>query len=315
MKLKLTEPRLIHRLIKFSFLVAVLYFVGRMLAEQLTLVDFSNVEVSFSYVLGAALFEILARFFVGFGYYMILKGFHPDLSVADSVSISWVSNLGRYIPGKIALLASSAYLLKERGVKLSTATFVPVFNVMMTIVVALLLSLPLLHPNQILAPYLGSGILMATLFVSATLFRSKQLRLPAFLPWLNLPSCNITLDRLNIRSCLVIVLTQCSCAGLSTWMICQTFGTIAPGMIGWFISMTAFAGVMGLIAFFSPAGLGVRDGLYLLLLGHVIGPEKAALITILLRLIQTVTDIILATLGFLFFKFKPAFSGQKNNDR
>lgn len=314
MKPKLNERHFSHGLIKFSFLVAVVYFVGRMLAEQLALVDFSNIEISFFYVFGAALFEILARFFVGLGYYMILKSFHPDFSITSSVAISWVSNLGRYLPGKIALIASSIYLLKQRGVKLRTAASVPILNVLLTIIIALLLSLPLVHPNRTLAPYLGSAMLMAALFGIALPLGAKQIRLPSFVPPLNLPHGDITLDSLNIKSCLGIVLVQCICAGLSTWMICQTFVAVPHSLIGWFVSITAFAGVMGLIAFFSPSGLGVRDGLYLMLLGQVIGPEKAALTTILLRLLQTTTDILLAITGYGLLKLNHRSSGQKEHD-
>ena len=76
---------------------------------------------------------------------------------------------------------------------------------------------------------------------------------------------------------------------------------VAPAII----SITALAGTMGLLAFFSPAGIGVRDGIYFLFLSPLIGAEMAAIVVVCLRLLQTAIDLLSAGLGGLMLHLWP----------
>jgi len=51
---------------------------------------------------------------------------------------------------------------------------------------------------------------------------------------------------------------------------------------------------IGVLAFFAPAGLGVQEGTYLLMLTGALGPEHAALVAVLARIWQIAIDFILA---------------------
>ena len=64
---------------------------------------------------------------------------------------------------------------------------------------------------------------------------------------------------------------------------------VAPAII----SITALAGTMGLLTFFSPAGISVKDGIYYLFLSPLIGVEMVAIVIVCLRLLQTAIDLCL----------------------
>ena len=51
------------------------------------------------------------------------------------------------------------------------------------------------------------------------------------------------------------------------------------------------------LALFAPGGLGVREGIYLLVLSPVIGAEKTAIVVVALRLAQTLLELLLAAIG------------------
>jgi hypothetical protein len=99
-----------------------------------------------------------------------------------------------------------------------------------------------------------------------------------------------------------VFFVQCVCTGIAAWCMVKTIAFVEPQQLPMVISIAALAGTMGLLALFSPAGIGVRDGIYLLTLTPVIGSQKAALFTVLLRLMQSTIDVIMAISGFLILQ-------------
>jgi hypothetical protein len=68
------------------------------------------------------------------------------------------------------------------------------------------------------------------------------------------------------------------------------------------ISASALASVMGFVAVFAPAGLGVQEGILLLTLSPVTGGPLAAVVVVLFRLVQTLTDVGMALAGMLLLR-------------
>ena len=58
-----------------------------------------------------------------------------------------------------------------------------------------------------------------------------------------------------------------------------------------------FAGVAGIVAFFAPSGIGVREAALAWYLAPYIGPGPAALFAIAARLWLTVGDLLLISMG------------------
>ncbi len=283
----------------------VLYYVGCILIENIQLIDFSKLNISVSFLIIALSFEILTRLFIGLGYHQLLIGFNTPLSPQTALSISWVSFLGRYFPGKIALIVSAAYFLKKQNIPLKIAGAVPVINTLVTIFAGLLLSVPIIYTNRPLS-FKAESVLIIGFLALIFLFLLYSIRhhlFPSFFKRLRLEIRAINCSSKTLLICSAIALLQCLSGGLTTWALSFSLTPIGFDTIIWFISITAFSGVMGIIAVFSPAGLGVRDGFYLLFLTKTIGPEYAALITVLLRLLQTFIDFALAILGALYLKY------------
>ena len=63
------------------------------------------------------------------------------------------------------------------------------------------------------------------------------------------------------------------------------------------MASTVGATLLGLLAFFVPAGIGVREGIFIMLLGPLLGPGIAAMATVLARIVATCVDLILGGTG------------------
>src|SRR5207249_4749164 len=85
-------------------------------------------------------------------------------------------------------------------------------------------------------------------------------------------------------------------AGLALWFMTAAVTDVSPALIPLFIASAALAMTVSYLAPFAPGGIGVREGLYLLTLGPVIGP-KVAIVVVAMRIVQTMIELLLAAVG------------------
>jgi len=62
------------------------------------------------------------------------------------------------------------------------------------------------------------------------------------------------------------------------------------------------AGVAGLLAIFAPAGLGVREGVLMIILPGVIGTEAAIVVSLASRIWFTAAELICAGVGWVVLR-------------
>jgi len=297
-------------------LVTIVYFVGNVIVNQVSQIQLSDLNISIKFILLSFIFEIGARLFVGIGYYKLLCYFGFPLSFILSIAISWISFIGKYFPGKVALIASAFYFFRQQKVPSVTAGLVPVLNTLLTVFTALIFSIPLVLKNDQSGGaffYLGPFLIIGVLFFlkPTSFFAIINLIFKRF----GISKIRSILTSSQIGHCFVIVGIQCVLAGISTWLICKSiFFPLNISLLPVIISITAFSGTMGILAFFSPAGIGVRDGLFYINLSLITGSENAAVIVIILRLIHTVIDIVTAAIGFILLKMNQSLSIRKNNE-
>lgn len=294
-----------NKWIHYITLGIICFFVGKSIYEQLLLIKPSELNISWEFILLSFFFELLARLFVGFGYYQLLKRFNTSISFHISVAISWVSLIGKYIPGKIALIANAIYFLKQYNVPTAIAGIVPILNTLITIIVASVLSIPLLlaEANLPVSPILYIAfvfsIVMILIFTPMWILAASKIIYSRF----RVSQIRNKFAPSEVAIYLLIACIQCVLAGISTWLVTKSvFMSLDISCLPNVISITAFSGMMGLLVFFSPAGIGVRDGLFYISLSSITGLENAAMITILLRLMHTITDVGSAVMGFVVLK-------------
>jgi hypothetical protein len=95
---------------------------------------------------------------------------------------------------------------------------------------------------------------------------------------------------------------------LTAWM--DLWGNALKVMLAFVAAMQA-----GVLAFFSPAGLGVNEGVYTFLLSDSLGLRVALTVALLARLWQTLLDLALGGAGYLLQRHVTHQSLDRNNDR
>ena len=93
-------------------------------------------------------------------------------------------------------------------------------------------------------------------------------------------------------------------AGLALWLMTDAVVDVPISRLPLFIASAALAMTVSYLTPFAPGGIGIREGLYLLTLGPLVGPTTAVVV-VAMRVIQTVIEILLAGAGAWLMRSTP----------
>ena len=304
-KSKKTLPRrVLLTAIGWVLFGAVLWFVGWALIEAAREVDWSTVRPVPLWILcGAALYigslvavDALVRSLYGL--------FGVSMARPRGFVLYMVPTLGRYLPGKVLSLAGHVVIARRYGVELSLSAaavaLLTVLGVTGTTLTGLLFLI--VQPPEVLEPNLIRWTIAAGIGLIAFALHPKI--------WFRLVDEGLRLFnreplviRVNYGSWLRLLLIM----GIHVVLIVSGYAAITCGVIGLtlvqlpiLIGAVCIANTLGFLAVFAPGGIGVREGVLLLLLSPTLGAGPAALFTVTLRLVQIVIDTAAAAVGLGF---------------
>jgi hypothetical protein len=293
--------------------VAVLVLVGRALVRQFLSVRWSQMELRWWPAALAVAATVLSR---GLGVLAYRRLLAPAPRLPDwpeMMVVAWLPPLGRYLPGKVASLAGAIWLLRRYDVPAALAvSAVFIMNGLM-VLLGLMLSLPLTVSPAVLERYPGvwawslgmMGCCLVCLhprvFVTLSNQVLKRLRRPP-------------LGRGDYLLAIAVQVLQWLLMGLGLWLTALAVADLPVGSIPDFISASALSATVGFLAFFAPGGLGVREGILLVVLSPLAGAEAAAIIAVAARLVLTAADVLLGAAGLVLLRIwrrkeRPACEG------
>jgi uncharacterized membrane protein YbhN (UPF0104 family) len=236
-----------------------------------------------AYLYSAALWGLMVREMGG-----------HNLRLVSGLRVFFTANLGRYLPGKLWQIAGLAYLSRAEGVPASTATGSAILGQGFSLAGATLVGAGVLLEGGRGVGLGGAwtvGLLLALLLVfTVPAFLRAFLRLwfrlargetpkdiplsPAFgLRWLGLYALGWVFQ------------------GLAFWILARSLGLGLMGLEG--VPAYPAAYVLGYLALFAPAGVGVREGVLTAVLQPMLGTGALAL-AVIARLWTTAVELLLA---------------------
>jgi uncharacterized membrane protein YbhN (UPF0104 family) len=99
---------------------------------------------------------------------------------------------------------------------------------------------------------------------------------------------------------------------MSLWFAARSIAVIGVNTIPQTLGAASLASVIGFMAIFAPAGLGVHEAVYLLALKPMMG-AAVAILAIMFRAMQVVLDLVVAGIGAAIMKRE--VRGQKSEVR
>jgi hypothetical protein len=288
-----------RRWLSAAFTLAVLVFVGVKLSQQWPEVSAALASATPNYyVLGLSCAAVLANYGVLIQVWrMVLKGFGFPIPYWDAARIWTISNLGKYIPGKVWALSAMAVMAEAKGVSpvvaAAAALYITLVNTVVGFVVVAATGADVLDFNRNISVMI---VLLGLVTVSA----------PPLLPWLGarvgrLLGREIVIPRLSaavIFSVALITAMSWYIYGLAFYLFAGgMLGTHMPGGEALYVAIFAGSYLIGFVALFAPGGSGVREAVMangLKRAGFATGP--AYLVVVASRLWLTVLEIVPALL-------------------
>jgi uncharacterized membrane protein YbhN (UPF0104 family) len=214
-----------------------------------------------------------------------------SIPAGEAVRIFMIANLGRYIPGKVWQIAGLAVLARSRGVSPRAATGAAVLGQGIALVAASAVGLGALldGPEHLRAWGLAvTGVLAGGVALGAAppvfrrvvplWFRIARREPPASL------RSGVAL------SWLALYLVNWGLYAVSFSVMVESFGH--PGLSPAVASSFAAAYVLGYLAVFAPAGIGVREAVLIAFLTPHLGVASAGAMAVVARLWATAVEVV-----------------------
>lgn len=288
-------------LLQLGLTVAVTWFIvdrlGLSLAE-LRGVDLSEWRPNLLVLLASGL-VLLFGYFMSAALWggMVADLGGPTIPVWRAVRLFMVANLGRYLPGKVWQIAGLALLAKRWGVPARIATGAAILGQGFALVGATIIGL---------GAFLGSTEAWGSLGWMAMAV-AASLALAIFIPdvfvrllpaWFSLARGEVP-TRLAGRSTfgvrwLGLFTLNWAVYAIAFWLLYLSFGDFAAFLqIG-----PAFAAgyVVGYVAFFAPAGVGVREASIIGFLAPALSFESAVVLAVIARIWTTGVEVVPAAI-------------------
>jgi len=303
--------RWLWRICKVVVTGIIVFAVGRQFAIDLAKLDWATLELRPGWLLLAALIYLCGLGFSGLFWYRLLWRFGERPNFWPACRAYYVGHLGKYVPGKAVALLLRASLIRGPNVRLGVAIVSAFYEVLTTMAAGALLAAivftiqpPQLagltwHPvytGVLLLGFAGIPVMPGVFnFVVGRLAERFQLLESFRLPHITLLTL---LEGMLFATCGWLLL------GLSTWCV---FNAVAGEVVylTWstgpqFLATVCLAYVAGFLALIVPGGLGVREEIMRQFFPPVLSLDLTVLAIVLLRLLWTGTEIIVA--GMLYVK-------------
>ncbi|MEX2588152.1 MAG: lysylphosphatidylglycerol synthase domain-containing protein [Actinomycetota bacterium] len=285
--------RSVRTSVRLLLATAVFYFVGSVVARNWGQIRAADISAD-PWLLTVSVVVLMAYFFGrAVLWHMLTIGSGIAIRFPDAVAAWFYSQLGKYLPGKAFLyLGRLAYYRRQhRSAAALSATFlVETLATLLASVVMLLLALMTVDTGLgRWRPLLGGALVALVIALHPRLIdwaMSSLLRLFKRAPRRFELSAGNTYGFVTAYFCNWIV------CGLAFYLLLDSLYPTSPDLILYLAGSFSFASLVGMFSVFVPSGLGVREGVLIVMLSQVMPTEIAITASLGARLWFTLAELI-----------------------
>ena len=268
-----------------------------------------NWNINYLFLFLSFVFHLIA--FTAFSkiWCILISAFGHHVHLKHAFKIAYITNLGRYIPGKIWPVIGMVYLAKQLDIPEETSVTSWVIAMIFTIPAAfIVVFLAILFSPDVYADSMGTFLNSGFYFLSALLLAGSLLLL--FAPNKTFVFFNYVLKKLkrplltfqlNIQTAFIIYFGYTVCwilYGFAFWLLVSSLITDISIPIIPTIGTFVLAYQVGYLAFFAPGGIGVREVIISTLLFPILGPITSG-IAIAARVWNMIVELLATLIAWL----------------
>lgn len=295
---------------RFLIALAILFFLSERLHSLLTQLEVDTVTCQPLWVIASFAILLSHRTLLVFPWWILYRAAaQVEVSFRNSWALFQISQLGRYLPGKVGQFVWMASLARGFGIQKTLAVIVSCLQIVFQCSLGCIIGIPVLQSTEhlvfqnwiddfsVISPlWIFVGGLGFLLIVGGGLYAKKRIRelIPQFAEYRD--------TLLSVSKVLYLIASYLLVWGLlgsAFFLFIKGFvTTISISQFPMVMSTCAMAWCIGFLSFLTPSGLGIREGFLSLMLTTVgLTPATAALLALLSRLWTLGAEIFLGGLA------------------
>jgi uncharacterized membrane protein YbhN (UPF0104 family) len=295
--------------IQWAIVVTIFVFLGRMVWENWSQVKEASFNFRPFHLALSTLFFVLWYVTQIWAWYLITVKLGIAISLRETLESWFYSQLGKYLPGKVWLLLGRYYFYESKGKsrgKISIALYLEVVTVLLA--AGLLSAIGTVSFREANAFRSNMEIWWAFLLLIIVFLSLYPKFLQKILNWILIlfhkEPIILSISYRDISWILLVCILSWIIGGIGFWIFVDSVFAIPSQHILFLTGALALSSTLGLIALFAPSGLGVREGVLVYLLSHLMPGGVAVIISVLTRIWMTLVEIGLIGVIYLSGQFQ-----------
>lgn len=303
------KKKILSITLRILIIGAVLFFFARTLIMNWDKVAAYDWKFNYPLLVVSGVIYCFLLFVLAYAWHMIFKILGEKPRAKATIRIYILSLATKFIPGTVWQYLSQIALCKKEGIPRTKTLVSQVIDTGMFIASSLavvLLSLFFWGSETVDFTYILLMIIL-TIIILAVLSSPLPKKLLNFgLGMLKVPPVDFNINFYSLLPILILRIVVCILQGITFFMFISslqdTSMTLLPAMIGIF----SIGWLAGYVSFFAPSGIGIREGVFTLLLSNFMPLPIAVAVSILSRV-----WIMLAEFAAIFiaWSIKPESKG------
>jgi uncharacterized membrane protein YbhN (UPF0104 family) len=302
--------------LKWLMVFAIFIFLGKMVWDNWDQVKETPFTLrSFPFILSTLIFA-LSYFIQIWAWYLITLRLKIALPPSETLKSWFYSQLGKYLPGRIWVFLGRFYLYESKGKSKKTVSVALYFEMVTIIAAACLIFLAgLILYKEIWLFTSWKQSVWPTLLLLLGLASLHPQVLQKILNWtlvrFKREPVSLSISYSDILWILFVGVASWVVGGVGFYLFVDSVYPVAPQYALFLTGSLAVSSTLGLVAIFTPSGLGVREGALVYLLSFIMATPVSVVISILTRIWITFIEMGLIGMVYLFSQFRKG-SGKGN---
>lgn len=303
------------KIVKFlSFIFYILFFIFIFFTlKNFDYDKLSKIDFNYKFLILSIMIALIHRFVLSFSWILLLKELGGKINnigiVGELIYIYSKSWLGRYIPGKVSWIAGKIYFASKLNIPKSKLGISSILEAliqllsMFTISTLLLVfngDFDILNSNMKIITIIS--VLCCLFFITPFFFNNILRVILKILKKKELTDEN-TVSTLTILKIFSIMSINIFIAGLSVFFLIYSIYPELNSQNYFFITAALnLSGGIGMIAIFTPSGLGIKEGGLIFFLSPLLTFEIATIVAFVSRIWSIFVDICFFLINLIIIK-------------
>ncbi|MBE6888748.1 MAG: flippase-like domain-containing protein [Ruminococcaceae bacterium] len=303
-----TDRNRILTVCKAAFGVLAVGFIVWYFVQNWTEISEKLCEVNIGVFLFSMLFYFVYKLTLAslWHYITLING--CSVKYEKAVTSYMYSLLGKYIPGKVFMLAARLTCYKEEGAPLSKVTVCFFIENVCTLLAAALMFVVSLFffPNELLGGYRWITFLLIAAFFALIHPRVINMVLKLIGKLVKKP-LEIPMKYSQMLKVVLLFVGNWLIIGAGFYILASSvYPALELSQMLFCAGIWGVSAIIGILAIFAPSGLGVREGILVAGLMMIMPESEAVVIAVISRLWQTIPELVLAAGAFVFTRVRKA---------